>query len=201
MLALICLHTGDVFSEEMTRPPPFPRPAPDTATPSPQTAGRPLEAENGPEAPQTVQAEPPEYAGLAGPPAGQESEQEPDLWAFPGLQGTWAGRWRALSRLPLSLMITSTLLGLGIVQLSFQLGNIVYRSYTWQQETAATRARVNILQRDVNILRDAEKAAQTPQYLEELARCQGFVRRSETVVVAAQAPTTPGENCQTLRLP
>ena len=118
-----------------------------------------------------------------------------------GRSGTWAGRWRTLSRLPVTLMISSVLLGLGIVQLTFHIGNSLYRSFTWQQEINQTNARVQNLQRDVNILRDAEKAAQDPAYLEELARCQGFVRTSESVIVSPQASTTPGENCQVIRLP
>lgn len=118
-----------------------------------------------------------------------------------GSRGTWAGRWHTLSRLPVTLMIASVLLGLGIVQLSFQLGNTIYRSVTWKQETQQTAGRVKTLQRDVNILRDAEKSASDPAYLEELARCQGFVGRGESVIVAQNAPTTPTENCQAVRLP
>lgn len=118
-----------------------------------------------------------------------------------GEQGTWAGRWRTLGRLPVTLMLASVLLGLGIVQLTFHLGNSMYRSFTWTQQITQTRARVQALQRDVNILRDAEQAAQDPAYLEELARCQGYVRRSESVIVAPNPPTTPGENCQVIRLP
>lgn len=130
-------------------------------------------------------------------------ELDPDPAApFAFIQrGTWAGRWRVLSRLPLTLMIASVLLGLGIIQLTFQLGNTIYRSVTWKQETQQTQVRVKGLQRDVNILRDAEKAAQDPAYLEQLARCQGYVGRNESVVVAQGAPTTPSENCQTVRLP
>lgn len=127
---------------------------------------------------------------------------DPDFPPLPFIQrGSWAGRWRRLSRLPVTLMIASLLLGLGIVQLTFQLGNTAYRSLTWRQETRQTKARVAALQQDVNILRDAEKAAQDPAYLEELARCQGYVGHNENVVVATTAPTTPGENCQAVRLP
>lgn len=118
-----------------------------------------------------------------------------------GERGTWAGRWRTLTRLPITLMISSVLLGLGIVQLTFHLGNSMYRSVTWTQEIKETSARVQGLQRDVNILRDAEKAAQNAEYLEQLARCQGYVRKTESVVVSPSAPTTPGENCQVIRLP
>jgi len=51
-------------------------------------------------------------------------------------------RWRQVQRLPLTLMFASTLTGLGIVQLTFQLGNLAYRTVTWQQETRATAERI-----------------------------------------------------------
>ncbi|WP_235610305.1 cell division protein FtsB [Deinococcus aerius] len=112
-------------------------------------------------------------------------------------------RWRQVQRLPLTLILTSLLAGLGIVQLSFQLGNLAYRTATWTRETRQTQARIRGLERDLRLLRDAERAAQDPAYLEVLARCQGFVGENEEVVVAPGAPETPGElqNCMTLRLP
>lgn len=112
-------------------------------------------------------------------------------------------RWRQVQRLPLTLILTSLLAGLGIVQLSFQLGNLAYRTATWTRETRQTQARIRGLERDLRLLRDAEQAAQDPAYLEVLARCQGFVGENEEVVVAPGAPETPGElqNCMTLRLP
>lgn len=113
----------------------------------------------------------------------------------------WRGRWRAVTRLPVALMLASLLLALGIVQLTFQLGNTVYRSITWKQDTRATQQRVKDLQRDVKILQDAEHWASDPAYLEELARCQGFVGINESVVVSPNAPTSAGENCVMVRLP
>lgn len=101
------------------------------------------------------------------------------------------------------MMIASVFLGLGIVQLSFQLGNTVYRSLTWTAETKVTERRVQSLQQDVKILEDAQRWATHPAYLEQLARCQGYVRKSERVVVAEAAKGTPapGYNCQAVRLP
>ncbi len=129
------------------------------------------------------------------------------LWAMtppdppsPPTRGPGA-RWRQVQRLPLTLMLTSLLAGLGIVQLSFQLGNLAYRTLSWARETQGTQARIRGLERDLRLLRDAERAAQDPAYLEVLARCQGFVGEQEEVVVAPGAPETPGENCVTLRLP
>lgn len=120
-------------------------------------------------------------------------------------RGTLAGRWQALSRqwsrLPVIMMLASLLLGLSIVQLSFQIGNSVYRSITWQRETRETLKQVRALQRDVKILKDAERMASDPTYLEQLARCQGFVGGHEEVVVATSASSTPGENCSAVRLP
>ncbi|ANE44692.1 cell division protein FtsB [Deinococcus puniceus] len=98
-------------------------------------------------------------------------------------------------------MLTSLLAGLGIVQLSFQLGLMTYRSITWTQETRAAQTRVQGLERDVQVLQDAERAANDPVYLEQLARCQGFVGAKETVVVSPTAPSTPSENCNARRLP
>jgi len=110
-------------------------------------------------------------------------------------------RWRQVQRLPLTLMFASTLTGLGIVQLTFQLGNLAYRTVTWQQETRATAERIARLERDLRVLREAERGALNPEYLEVLARCQGNINENEQVVVAQGAPETPGDNCVTLRVP
>lgn len=115
----------------------------------------------------------------------------------PGLRA----RWRQVRRLPFTLMITSLLAGLGIVQLSFQLGNLAYRTVIWTGETRAAEARIGALERDVRVLREAAAAAQDPAYLEQLARCQGFVGTEEEIIVAVGAPETPGENCAVRRLP
>lgn len=110
-------------------------------------------------------------------------------------------RWRQVQRLPLTLMITCLLVGLGIVQLTFQLGNLGYRTFTWTRETHAIQARIERLERDVRVLREAEQAANDPAYLETLARCQGFVGENEQVIVSTKAPKTPSENCTPVRLP
>lgn len=110
-------------------------------------------------------------------------------------------RWRQVQRLPLTLMLACALTGLGIVQLTFQLGNLTYRTLTWQQDTRAANTRIAALERDLRVLREAERGALDPEYLEVLARCQGFVGDNEEIVVAEGAPETPGENCATLRVP
>ncbi|THF86566.1 cell division protein FtsB [Deinococcus sp. KSM4-11] len=109
--------------------------------------------------------------------------------------------WRRAARLPYAMILTSLLAALGIVQLSFQLGNTVFRTVTWTQETQDTRARIALLERDLRVLRDAKTALNTPEYLRDLARCQGFVGLTETVVVSPTAPAVPGENCQIVALP
>ncbi|MFB9990726.1 cell division protein FtsB [Deinococcus oregonensis] len=119
----------------------------------------------------------------------------------PPRRRTLASRWRAAQRLPVTLMLASLLAGLGIVQLSFQLGLMAYRSVTWTQETRATQSRVQGLEQDVKVLQDAERSASDPSYLEQLARCQGFVGAAETVVVSSTAPGTPSDNCVARRLP
>ena len=108
---------------------------------------------------------------------------------------------RRLTRLPLTMMLTSLLAGLGIVQLSFQLINTAYRSVTWTQQTGETRVRIQGLEQDVQVLQDAETNTNSPDYLRELARCQGFVGKDERIIVSPDAPESPGENCKTLRLP
>lgn len=112
-----------------------------------------------------------------------------------------SGRWRALKRLPLTLMLASVLASLGIVQLTFQLGHLVYRTVTWNRETQLTQARVRVLERDIHVLRAAAQAASDPGYLETLARCDGYVGVNEEVLVSPRAPRTPGENCTPVRLP
>ncbi|WP_245808313.1 cell division protein FtsB [Deinococcus hopiensis] len=111
-----------------------------------------------------------------------------------------SGRWRQVQRLPLTLMLASLLVGLGIVQLTFQLGLMTYRTVTWSRETQATLARVHGLERDVRVLRDAQQAAYDPAYLETLARCEGYVGEREQVIVSPDAPGT-AENCAPVRLP
>lgn len=110
-------------------------------------------------------------------------------------------RWRLVQRLPLTMMLTCLLLLLGSVQLTFQIGNNIYRSWTWQRETVVVKQRVAALQRQLHALKAAEQAATDPEYLRTLARCQGFVRAGETLVVATNAPDMPSEICDLQPLP
>lgn len=99
------------------------------------------------------------------------------------------------------MMLTSLLAALGIVQLTFQLGNTIYRSVTWTAETKETQAHIRQLEHDVTVLQDAQANAGNPDYLRELARCQGFVGVNEKIIVSPNAPDNPGENCKPMRLP
>ncbi len=101
------------------------------------------------------------------------------------------------------MMVASVLAALGIVQLSFQLGHMAYRSVTWSAETRQTLARVAALEQDARVLRDAIRAANDPAYLEQLARCEGYVGANEKLIVSSDAPTPrfPGDNCKALRVP
>ncbi|WP_229783976.1 cell division protein FtsB [Deinococcus sedimenti] len=111
--------------------------------------------------------------------------------------------WRRLQRLPLSMMLASALLALGIVQLTFQVGHSLYRTTTWTRDTEAAQARIRDLERDIEELQDAVAAAQTPEHLRELARCEGFVGVTEKKIVARSASPQDGptEICKILRVP
>ncbi|MDV6373117.1 cell division protein FtsB [Deinococcus arenicola] len=136
---------------------------------------------------------------MTAPPPSTPPPPPPSRWAVWQLHVRRLAR--RLMRLPLTMMLTSLLAGLGIVQLSFQLVNTAYRSSTGSQQSAEARTHIQSLERDVQVLQDAEDNAVTPGYLRELARCQGFVGVGERVVVSPEAPASPGENCSVVRLP
>jgi cell division protein FtsB len=63
----------------------------------------------------------------------------------------------------------------------------LYRDHAWNQQAADTRQRIHQLQREVNQLTTRRAKASTDErYLEELARRQGFVKKTETVTVPIQ---------------
>lgn len=116
-------------------------------------------------------------------------------------QDTLRLRWRLVQRLPLTMMMTCLLLSLGSLQMVYQVGNNLYRTSRWTQETAQTQARVEQLQGELRHLKAAETAAADPEYLRTLARCYGYVGRGEQVIVATGAPSDPAEICDIQRLP
>lgn len=99
------------------------------------------------------------------------------------------------------MMIACLLAGLGTVQLTFLIGNGLYRTYTWQQETRAVRQEIAGLGTDLRILNEAQVHASDPQELKAQARCLGFVGKNETVVVAQNAPDGVSSNCDAVRMP
>ena len=109
--------------------------------------------------------------------------------------------WEEVRRLPLTMMIASVLAALGIVQMSFLLGQSVYRYVTWTQQSTQVQAQKTQLEHDIQILQDAKAKASDPGYLSALARCLGYVGSSEQVVLATSAQESPSGNCNPVRLP
>ncbi|WP_027482103.1 hypothetical protein [Deinococcus pimensis] len=106
-----------------------------------------------------------------------------------------------MSKPPVLMIIASVLAGLGIIQMTFLIGQSLYRSYEWTREIRVLRGEVHQLRLDLRTLGDVETRAATPDYLRELARCQGFVGSEEDVVVDERATTAAQGNCQPVRLP
>lgn len=100
--------------------------------------------------------------------------------------------------MPMTLCV---LCGLGIVQTAVHFGTGVQRSVTWQQEAQATEAENDRLRGDIQILNDAKEQLNSPEYLEQLARCWGYVGRDEKVLVVQNTPVIVGSNCDEYRLP
>ncbi len=117
----------------------------------------------------------------------------------------WSGRlptWAEVQRLPLSLMVACLLAALGTVQMTFLIGNGVYRHYIWQQEVRSVQLDISALNTDLRVLNEARAHADDPQELQAQARCLGFVGRSETVIVDQNAQGgTGGNNCDAVRMP
>ncbi|MFC4454386.1 septum formation initiator family protein [Deinococcus sonorensis] len=116
-------------------------------------------------------------------------------WKVPNLRGL---PWQ---QLPLTLMLASALAALGSVQMTFLIGNSLYRHYAWQAETRTVQREVAQLRQDLRVLQDTRAHGSDPDYLSAMARCLGFVGTGETVVVAQGATDGPGGNCDPVRLP
>ncbi|RTR30925.1 cell division protein FtsB [Deinococcus radiophilus] len=99
------------------------------------------------------------------------------------------------------LMTTCLLCAVGAVQTAVHLGTGVYRSMTWTEQTREAEAENDRLRNDIQILKDAKVQLNSPQYLEQLARCWGYVGRDEAVLVAEYDPENVGANCDEYRLP
>lgn len=99
------------------------------------------------------------------------------------------------------MMIACLLAGLGTVQLTFLIGNGLYRNYVWQKETVAVKGEIAALQGDVRVLSEVQAHADDPDELRAQARCLGFVGKTEVVVVAQNAPEGASNNCDAVRTP
>lgn len=109
--------------------------------------------------------------------------------------------WRAVQRWPIILMSASFLLALGIVQLTFHFANIIYRSTTWSQQIVLSKERISDLEKNIRVLKDATENVSDPAYMEQLARCEGFVKENEQIIVSENAPTVSGGTCVTRQVP
>ncbi|WP_407540587.1 septum formation initiator family protein [Deinococcus radiomollis] len=133
-----------------------------------------------------------------------EGSRRPAWMKAPKLPGPKLGRlptWAEVQRLPVSMMIACLLAGLGAVQLTFLIGNGLYRSYVWQAQTRTVEQEIAALNTDLRVLRETQAHADDPQELQAQARCLGFVGKGETVIVAQDAPDGASNNCDAVRMP
>ncbi len=99
------------------------------------------------------------------------------------------------------MMIACLLAGLGTVQITFLIGNSLYRTYAWQQETRAVQRENAALSTDIRVLKEAQAHASDPDELRAQARCLGFVGKGEQVVVDEAAQEGTNDNCDAVRMP
>ncbi|ULH14618.1 septum formation initiator family protein [Deinococcus sp. KNUC1210] len=109
--------------------------------------------------------------------------------------------WSDIRRFPVSMMLACLLAGLGSVQMTFLIGNSLYRSYTWTTEHHQIDSELRSLNVDLRVLRETQARANDPEALRAQARCLGFVGKGETVVVAENAPSGINDNCDAVRMP
>ena len=121
-------------------------------------------------------------------------------WPKSGARRSWP-TWAEVQRLPVSMMIACLLAGLGAVQLTFLIGNGLYRTYVWQAQTSTVKQEIAALNTDLRVLKEAQAHADDPQELQAQARCLGFVGKNETVIVAQNAPDGASNNCDAVRMP
>ncbi len=79
------------------------------------------------------------------------------------------------------------LAAIGVLHATALMVVTLYRDHAWNQQATETRQRIKRLELQVNQLTERRRKASTDEaYLEELARNQGFVKKTETVTVAEQ---------------
>ncbi len=108
---------------------------------------------------------------------------------------------RFMKRPPILMIIASVLAGLGIVQMTFLVGQSLYRTVSWSAQSRALHAENDQLRRDIGVLEMVRAHLNDPDYLRELARCQGFVGEGEQVVLAENARMPENGNCDKVELP
>ena len=106
-----------------------------------------------------------------------------------------------MKRPPVLMMIASVLAGLGIVQMTFLVGQSVYRTISWSAQARALHGDNEQLSKDIGVLGSVRAHLDDPDYLRALARCQGFVGQGEQVVVAQDASVPENGNCDKIALP
>lgn len=118
------------------------------------------------------------------------------------------GAWlQKVAQLPLTPITLCVLCSLGIVQTAYHMGNGVYRSLTWGKETREIQAENAALRRDIDILQEAKVQLNSPEYLQQVARCWGYVGQNEKVLVDGSAAASSaatlniGSTCDEYRLP
>lgn len=83
--------------------------------------------------------------------------------------------------------ILLALAAIGVLHTTALVVVTLYRDHAWNQQAQDTAARIQRLEREVNQLTTRRaKASTDTRYLEELARKQGFVKKTETVTVPIQ---------------
>lgn len=124
-------------------------------------------------------------------PAEQASVSSPA--AAPGTQAPArnVSHWRAGVQRSWPMMLLSGLLMAGIIQMTFFIGQILWRSADWALQTRASQTRAALIEEEINVIKDGLKAQQDPRYLESRARCLGFVKEGEKVVIALPSPEEP----------
>lgn len=80
-------------------------------------------------------------------------------------------------------IVISLAAALGLMQMTLFIGYSVYRSLEQRGQIALERTRVAALEQRVAQLKELKVRALDPQFLEELARCQGFVKQGERVLI------------------
>jgi cell division protein FtsB len=87
--------------------------------------------------------------------------------------------WAFLPQVLLTLLLAG-----GLVQLTYWTGTTLYRHFEASQAANLERQNIQAIKDEIAVLKErAEQARTDKTYLERLARKQGFVRRSETVIV------------------